>query len=346
LAEKKNSTGAKIFAAVFAVAAIAYTYPRVAEMLRDGTGSSALSGRPPHDTRSAEARPASIQSDSREPRREFQIPPPGAHDMGPDPKPYHWQERVLRVPDYADFVREALPAAEKGNGDAQFALYGAFAFCRDGMRKRTTEERSRIPAELWEEMHRRCDALTVKYPDPSGEAEAWLQRALAAKFPRAIAYEAIEDLERIERGETRGGKAKAVIAAAKPKLVAALASNDPAITEGISMKLQTLFPGDPRALSAYWVWRLAACEQGLDCGPDVGWLHTVCTMRDNCIAGETGERYIRRVSGDLSSLQARARDMARKLRKGEFTLTDLEESVTTLPQPRTETSSRPAARLN
>ena len=322
------STGAKIVAVILAIGAITYTFPRVARMLRD-------------DNRVQE-KPVLEQALDREPR----WPGPGADDMGPDPRPYLWQERILRVTDYATFVGEALPAAERGDADAQFALYAAFAFCRDGMMERTPEQRARIPAALWDDMHRRCDALVAQYPDLAGEASSWLQRSLDADFPRAIAFSAREDIERLERGEIRGAQAEALVPLLKSRLVTALAANDPAITEGISTKLGPLFPGDSRVETAYWVWRLAACEQGLDCGPQVEWLHDVCRIRDNCIRGESGQEYIRRVSGDLPSLQARARDMARKLRKGEFTLADFDQSVTSLPQPGRERPSRPSARID
>ena len=342
------STGAAIVAVLIAIASIAYTYPRIVKMLMQGGGSSVDDGHRRRESRpgSAGHMPESAPQGA-ETRPRINLSPPGPPDMGPNPRSWPWQERILIVKDYAVFVPLALPEAQKGNADAQFALYAAFSFCRDGMMKRTAEERARIPAELWDSMHRRCDALALKYPDLASEASAWLQSALAAGFPRAIAFAAIEDIKKIERGEVRGHKARALIADVKARLIPALAANDPAITAGISTRVGTLFPAEEaRAESAYWVWRLAACEQGLDCGPQAGWLHDVCRLRDNCRPGENGQQYIRRMSGDLSSLQARARDLARKLRKGEFTLEDFDQSVLSLPVPKPVKSSRPAARLS
>jgi hypothetical protein len=335
------SAGRNIVAAVITVVAIYTVYPRIFASLRDG--------HPPESPRpAAPAQNPSLPRDapSSTAPRGPEIPVRGTTSFGPDPVPYVWQERLLKASNAAQFVKQAKPAAESGNADAEFALYGAFSFCRDGMRKRSAEQKNRIPEEIWRDMHTRCDALAAEYPDLGLEASQWLDQALQAKFPRALAFSALEDVERMAGASSKRSERKKRLADARSNMVVALRSNDPAITWIAAESLPAFFPGDPRVEQANWVWRLAACEQGMICGPDAQWIHDACLMRQNCVPGETGPQYIRRVSGDFPSLLARARTLASALRNSTLDDAGFEATVTSLPVAQKPAGNKqPAARL-
>jgi len=252
---------------------------------------------------------------------------------GPDPKAWPWQQRAAYADDFLAVVRAATPEAEAGNGDAQFALYSLFRYCWEGMGGLNADERSRIPEEVFKEMHGHCDPLAAEYKDLGGASDRWLKAALESQFPRALAFSSIEDLRAMERGSTSRKQREQRIVAARANLVEALKSNDPAITERVPMVLRILFPDDARTEQATWVWKLAACEQGLDCRPDSMFVRDDCRRRNLCMSGETGQSYVRRVAAEIPSLDERARELARTLRKGEMDDKVFVETVTSLPQP-------------
>jgi len=119
------------------------------------------------------------------------------------------------------------------------------------------------------------------------------------------------------------------------------------VTSTAADLLPAFFEGDARAEKAAWVWRLAACEQGLPCGTGAPFMLDDCRRRNSCIDGETQLDYIRRVSGDPPSLMARARQLSLALRKGEIDGQAFDETVTMLgaPGPRTLQPESPSAKL-
>lgn len=251
-------------------------------------------------------------------------------EMGPRPKPYIWQQRLERAKDYASLVEIALPAANAGNADAQFTLYGAFSYCRDGLRKRTPDEMAQFPEIMLRDMHAHCDDLAAQYPDLATEAEIWLTKSLESKFPRALAFTALEEVRALTRKPPKKNERDRRVQVARENLLLALKSNDPSITKDVPEFLPVLFPDSPQVPRAQWVWRLAACEQGLDCGPKAEMMLRDCRMHDRCIEGETAIDYIRRASGDFSSLMSRARNLARQLRKSQLDAQVFDETVTSL----------------
>lgn len=234
-----------------------------------------------------------------------------------------WQEKLIQSPEYAGVVREALPVAEAGDADAQFALYTAFSFCADALRKRPDAELRQIPEPLLQMAHARCDALAIDYKDFSRESARWLDRAVQSKYPRALAETGLRQVESMSRTMKPAERSR-LAAEARANLLLALGSNDPVVTWTAAEALPGLFPDEPGIERAYWLWKLAACNQGADCGPDAPWVQHSCQMRRNCLEGESGEDYIRRVSGDFAKLHALAGLLAKELGSGEFGDADFE----------------------
>jgi hypothetical protein len=250
----------------------------------------------------------------REPAPELRRPE-ATNDLGPRPRTYLWQDRLGGAVDYAALIDLALPAAQAGNADAQFALYGAFSYCRDIVEPR-------------------CHVLAAQFPDFSVEADRWLAQSLERKFPRAFALDALEDLRDLTRNPPPEPEQLRRIESARSRLLFALNSNDPAITQVVPHFLPAFFPDDLRVVRARWVWLMAACEQGLRCDSSSKIMQEDCMTHDRCSAGESVTTYIRRVSGDFPSLMARARNLARTLRNSQLDDKAFDETVTSLPPAR------------
>jgi len=248
-------------------------------------------------------------------------------EFGPRPRSWPWQEVTARANEFAALVHRALPYAERGNGDAQFALHNVFRYCRDALREQDAAQLRRVPEVAARELHERCDRLAREYPDLDGETERWLLRSIDSKFPRALAFAASEEVAAMSRKPPGKQERERRLAKAREKLMYALTTNDPAVTSIAADLLPALYADDPRAEQAAWVWRLAACEQGLECGPNTPFVLDDCRRRNQCLDGESQQDYIRRVSGDPPALMARARALSIALRKGEIDDRVLDETV-------------------
>jgi hypothetical protein len=259
--------------------------------------------------------------------------PEAGEAMGPRPRTYLWQERLGSAVNYAALIDLALPAAQAGNADAQFALYGAFSHCRDMTRRRTPEEAPRVEI-MSPVVEPRCNELAAQFPDFAAEADRWLAQSLERKFPRAFALDALEDLRDLARNPPPEPERLRRVESARSRLLFALGSNDPAIAQVVPQFLPALFPNDVRVVRARWVWLMAACEQGLRCDSRSNVLQEDCMTHDRCSAGESVTTYIRRVSGDFPSLMVRARNLARTLRNSRLDARTFDETVTSLPPAR------------
>jgi hypothetical protein len=267
-----------------------------------------------------------IETVVREPAPELRRPE-AMNDMGPRPRTYLWQDRLGSAVDYAALIDLALPVAQAGNADAQFALYGAFSYCRDMTRRRTPEEARRLKI-MSPVVEPRCNELAAQFPDFAAEADRWLAQSLERKFPRAFALDALEDLNELTRNPPPGTERARRIESARTRLLFALNSNDPAITQVVPHFLPAFFPDDLRIVRARWVWLMAACEQGLRCDSGSKILQEDCMTHDRCSAGESVTAYIRRVSGDFPSLMQRARNLARTLRNSRLDGKTFDQTVT------------------
>lgn len=267
--------------------------------------------------------------------------PEATNDMGPRPKTYLWQDRLGNAVDYAALIDLALPAAQAGNADAQFALYGAFSYCRDMTRGRTPEEARRLEI-MSPVVEPRCNSLAAQFPDFAVEADRWLEQSLEQKFPRAFALDALEEVRDLTRNPPPEPKRLRRIESARSRLMFALNANDPAITQVVPHFLPAFFPDDLRVVRARWVWLMAACEQGLRCDSSSKITQEDCMTHDRCSAGESVTAYIRRVSGDFPSLMTRARNLARTLRRSQLDGKTFDETVTSLPPMRVATNGTPA----
>lgn len=233
--------------------------------------------------------------------------------------------------DYLAFARSLLPRAQAGDRDAQYDLYVAMDYCRDGylayfdqgQQRRSLAEALELaanaPARTREEIsrvHSRCRALMESGDEDLAEAESWLTRAAARGHPRAQ----IEQAARMARTSANlpASRQDRSLAEARRMARESLASRDPAVI----WKLGSLAPlrGDARAgtdMDAAAFAR-AACERGLDCGPGSAAAEEWCRQVPDCQPSESVEDMLLRTSADPSRVAERARQINAQIDAGDW----------------------------
>jgi hypothetical protein len=234
------------------------------------------------------------------------------------------QERFASASDYHGFARSLLDSAKAGDSEAQYVLFQVLDFCEMGYRvyfdrrnrRRTLDEAmqwasTRTPSADPEEardIYDKCNVLMTKGTrEQFGARDDWLAAATENGHPVAEARSASKllaasSMVELERGLDSAGKAK--LARERHEngmnmMEHALRSADPEV-------LWTLgdysFPLAGQTVSNDgwgWVWRIAACQRGYDCGAGASWHRFYCRFdfRALCMPGETGMDLIRREAG-------------------------------------------------
>jgi hypothetical protein len=266
-----------------------------------------------------------------------------------------WQDLLEMSSNYLEFVDRALPAARGGDASAQFALYQALEYCQDGYRgyfdrpgkRRTLDEalnwastRS-VNMDAVRDVHRRCEALMARGTGELGSSRSWLEKASEAGIPAAQTRKALDELraaylqsvpwpDRTALTATEFDERKA---GARALVLEAVAAADPGATWDAADAIFYLTGSGSTADTEQWVWKMAACIQGYDCGPGATWVAAFCHYEtvNPCSGGESGTEVIRQAwvqaSGrsDTSDLDERAQQLADRLNSGQFSDEDLTE---------------------
>ena len=274
-----------------------------------------------------------------------------------------WQDQLDSSSNYLEFVDRAYPAASEGDASAQFALYLALEYCKDGYRgffDRPGKRRTLDEALAWasarslntdevRDVHRRCEALMARGTGELGSPESWLAKASAAGLPAAQAREALDELRAVDlqslvmsgRTEATAKELEEKTASARAVLLSALATGDSSATWDAADTIYYLTGSGSTADTEQWVWKMAACIQGYDCGPGAAWVAAYCRHEtaNPCLGGESGTEIIRQAwvqaSGhsDTSGLDERAQQLADRLNSGEFSDADLTKFMKVVRAP-------------
>ena len=230
------------------------------------------------------------------------------------------------------FAETIYPAAMSGDPAAQYYLFRALKYCfeferfyflHDGGRKTLDEAmewastRPDTSAGEVLEMHGRCQRL-LETPPPFGDREEWLRRSQDGGFELAI-------LEAARRRVLSAGRTDLPAASADARkqarllAVEALRSRDPEVIFGIG-ELAHLFSHDTsRDPQQSWVWLLAACKRGFDCGPNAEWHRYYCHYDWNCQPSDTGANLVRRANPEtFDEIDRLADALNAKLDAGDF----------------------------
>jgi hypothetical protein len=242
-----------------------------------------------------------------------------------------YRARLEASKDHWNFAADVFPAASAGDPAAQYFLSRALRHCdREfrfyfirGNKRRTLDEamqwastRVGLEAEEAREIHEKCHRLQDG-SNPFGTADEWLSSSKEMDFDLALLDSALQLAEKAWRsGDTENVEIRNE---AKRLALQALTSKDPEVIFNMG-DLATLFLGDTdKASKEQWVWRLAACKRGYECGQDAKWYQYQCRYDPNCQPYESGVDFIRRTNTeDFDDIERRANDLNSRLDANDF----------------------------
>lgn len=244
---------------------------------------------------------------------------------------------------YKEFILATLPAARKGDADAQYYLYAAIAHCDETNRfffrrgNRTLgideaiTERERLPGPSMTSAIRRADSQCHDVNNSTnpewGTAGEWLAKATVAGQPAAQVRTAgnvvIASMTAGPPGKADPSGEVTTVSDALSLLRTAIESNDPEAIFQAGDYVGLLKSPEQRRnnpVGQALIWEYAACLRGMDCAGDSNWHVAVCLTDPGCRAGETGTDYLIRNARDLNiaDLEARARSLNSALDAGSW----------------------------
>jgi hypothetical protein len=228
-------------------------------------------------------------------------------------------ERFHKSKDYAHFVAEIRPVASAGNLAAQYLTAKALRWCAQTMHLyfikpngeiRTLEEaQARFatrPIGITQQdlgtIYSRCQVF-LESPELRNSTDSWnewLNKSADGGYPAAIAQRAanLESQLILESHgslphEDRGVDAEAQ---AKELALSAAESGDPEAIFLMSDWVRTGDRTEDETAILMSAWKILACQQGYDCGPNSDWMLSACNWDPQCVGG-TYVDYLQRQLG-------------------------------------------------
>lgn len=246
--------------------------------------------------------------------------------------PESLKAKLDRSRDFLAFAASILEDAKAGDANAQYYLAYSLQYCDffydfyfvRGNKRRTLDEamqwastRVGLSADEARLVHERCHELRSMDPPPFGGFDQWLNVAAASGHPLARIHLANELSAKVGvSGTPEDIKNKQE---AKELTLQALRSKDPEVIFQAA-DLAMLFLGDDvKADEAQWVWRVAACKRGLDCGPNSDWIKMACKYDYNCQPQDNVLDLIRRYNSQrYDTIDRKANELNEKLDANKF----------------------------
>jgi hypothetical protein len=240
---------------------------------------------------------------------------------------------------YRSFVQGALPAAQAGDRDAQYYLHAALAYCDETYKfyfrrpnkvlsvDEAIEDRSDFSGpsmtEAIKRAYDRCHEINDTKNPSWGTIAEWLAKATEAGQPLAQMETAQKIFLRplVHGGIASESQTPAIAQGsytdARSLVRAAIETKDPQVIFDLGDLQGFLKKGEPHDQLAKdaVTWRYVACLRGLDCGVDAEWHLQFCLWDSNCLPGESGVDYLRRIAPMLNvlDLDQRAYDLNAKI---------------------------------
>lgn len=234
--------------------------------------------------------------------------------------------------DYLAFAASLLADAKAGDASAQYYLAYSLHYCDElyafyfvrGTRRRTLDEamqwastRIGLSADEARLVHERCHELESRDPPPFGSFDQWFKLAAESGQPLAQMHLATKLFLKAVGSDTPEGIRQNQ--EARELALQALRSKDPEVVFQAA-DLALLFYGDDvKAAEEQWVWRVAACKRGLDCGPDSDWKKMACKYDYNCQPHEDVLELVRRYNYQrYDTIDRKAAELNEKLDANQF----------------------------
>jgi hypothetical protein len=159
-----------------------------------------------------------------------------------------------------------------------------------------------LGADEIREIHLQCAQLRGVDRARYGNASDWLNRAARSGYPLAQVRRAAE----LALGS--GGAPNR--ADARELVRAAVKSGDPEVLRQTGAVAQLLAEGESARERHEWVWEVAACQRGANCGPTAEWVRSLCALDRKCQPYEAAVDVIRRrVGAQLPEIEEEARQL-------------------------------------
>jgi hypothetical protein len=233
-----------------------------------------------------------------------------------------YAEQFDTANDHAPFADAMHKLALAGDDAAQYWLYRALQRCGpiyDAIFEVDPARPDQPPLRLDEavanelanpslgadevrEMHAQCQQLRGVDRSRYGDPANWLKRAAQSGYPLAQVRRAAELALGVDGAPNR--------ADARELVRAAVRSGDPDVLLQTGAVAQMLAEGESARERHEWVWEVAACQRGANCGPTSEYVRGLCALDKKCQPYETAIDVIRRrVGAQLPEVEEEARQL-------------------------------------
>jgi len=230
--------------------------------------------------------------------------------------------------DALEQVSRLLPKATAEDADAQYRVYELLSGCKTEYwyyfgrgdflpNKEEAEVRMEALASVdpyARDVYSMCHRLMQEQSQLTATAENWLEKALARGHPKAQTARATELLAAVAVHNPEAGQPAPPNAErdARDLLTKAMASGDPHVLWMLGELRPVLGGSAEETNKERWAMELAACNRGLDCGPEAEWVKRYCKAdpANLCPINANAEEMIRSKTGsDFEMINLRAQEI-------------------------------------
>ena len=162
------------------------------------------------------------------------------------------------------------------------------------------EANPRLGADEVRKIHGQCAQLRRADPETLGNEAMWLRKSASSGYPLAQVSRAAEIAVGSDAEDSRSE--------ARELMISALRSGDAEVIRQTGAVAQALARGESERERQEWVWEVAGCQRGADCGPATSWVRAMCAADRRCQAHETAIDLIRRrVGAQMPEIEEEAR---------------------------------------
>jgi hypothetical protein len=215
-----------------------------------------------------------------------------------------YDRQFAQATDLATFAATMQGLAREGDDAAQFWLYRALTECGDRA------------DEVGAPLSPRCERLRGLDGASFGEPAALLRDSARSGYP--LAQATLANRLMLDHSPTTPG-ADPVRDQARDLMLKALRSRDPEVILMTGGNARLLVRTESARERHEWVWEVAACARGADCGPFAAWVRSMCAQDERCQPHETGIDLIRRrVGAQMPEIEEAAQTLNSHIDAGEW----------------------------
>jgi hypothetical protein len=233
-----------------------------------------------------------------------------------------YDEEFDTAGDLALFADAMHKRALEGDDAAQYWLYRALQRCGPfydnvfnidpatpdkpplGLDEALADEEAnpRLGADEVRELHGQCQQLRNVDRTRYGSASSWLRKAAQTGYPLAQVRRAAEIAAGVDGAPDR--------AEARELMLTAVRSGDAEVILQTGAVARMIAQGESERERHEWVWEVAACQRGANCGPTTEWVRSLCAVDRKCQPYETALDVIRRRVGvQMTEIEEEAREL-------------------------------------